>query len=127
VSFFHSASLPMNDIRDGASNTYMIGEKFMNSESYENGELHGDQFNAFIGCDPEITRYCARDTYAVASRDTTSNSAAGIFGSAHPGSFNMCFCDGSVRQISYAISPVVHDQLGNRQDGGVVDLNDISP
>ena len=37
-----------------------------------------------------------------------------IFGSAHPGTFNMAMCDGSVHRIMYTIDPNVHRLMGNR-------------
>jgi len=37
-----------------------------------------------------------------------------IFGSPHPATFNMAFCDGSVHPISYAIDASLHQALGNR-------------
>jgi prepilin-type processing-associated H-X9-DG protein len=46
--------------------------------------------------------------------------AAGIFafGSAHPDSLNMAYCDGSVRRVSYDVDPQLHRQAANRLDGG---------
>jgi prepilin-type processing-associated H-X9-DG protein len=43
------------------------------------------------------------------------------FGSAHPGGFNMAFCDGSVHLLSYEIDSTVHAMLSDRQDGQSVD------
>jgi prepilin-type processing-associated H-X9-DG protein len=48
------------------------------------------------------------------------------FGAAHPGAFNAAFGDGSVRSINYDVDPVVFDHIGDRRDGEVVDLSQIS-
>ena len=43
------------------------------------------------------------------------------FGSAHAGTLNMAFCDGSVHPITYEVAPSVHAQLADRMDGVTVD------
>ena len=47
------------------------------------------------------------------------------FGSAHPFTFGMAMCDGSVHQVSYSIDPNVHRILGNRNDKTPFDLTVI--
>ena len=37
-------------------------------------------------------------------------------GSAHRIGFNVCMCDGSTREISFNIDPVIYTALGNRED-----------
>jgi prepilin-type processing-associated H-X9-DG protein len=44
-------------------------------------------------------------------------------GSAHPSGFNVLFCDGSVRAVSYDIQPVYFNALSDRRDGMVVPLD----
>jgi prepilin-type processing-associated H-X9-DG protein len=44
------------------------------------------------------------------------------FGSAHPGSLNMAFCDGSVQSVSYDIDRDIHRYLANRLDGNSAKL-----
>jgi prepilin-type processing-associated H-X9-DG protein len=46
------------------------------------------------------------------------------FGSAHAGAFNVAFCDGSVRSLSYDINPEVYRRLGNRKDGQTISAGD---
>jgi prepilin-type N-terminal cleavage/methylation domain-containing protein/prepilin-type processing-associated H-X9-DG protein len=124
-------AVTMADIRDGTSNTYLIGEKFMDPDHYTDGAMHGDQWNAFIGEDPDITRYCRTGQYGRVSQDSDCpvpvQFEPGIFGSAHPGAFNMAFCDCSVHSLSYGISATVHDALGNRDDGTSVDASQLNP
>jgi prepilin-type processing-associated H-X9-DG protein len=124
--FFPLSMIASADIRDGLSNTYLIGEKYMNPDNYTNGKEHGDQWCAFIGDDPDITRYCI-GPYSTAAQDSSDRMSTSIFGSAHAGSFNMAFCDGSVHPISYGISPEIHGRLSHRSDGTTVDLSLVSP
>jgi prepilin-type processing-associated H-X9-DG protein len=50
------------------------------------------------------------------TQDQSGALHSGLFGSAHAAGFNMVFCDGSVRTISYSINTTVHGYLANRMD-----------
>ena len=47
------------------------------------------------------------------------------FGSAHPGGWNVVFCDGSVRSMSYSIDLQIHKYLGNRKDHQPIDTSKL--
>jgi prepilin-type N-terminal cleavage/methylation domain-containing protein/prepilin-type processing-associated H-X9-DG protein len=119
-------------VTDGTSNTYMLGEKYLDPDYYYNGDDGSDNENMYIGYDNDIDRstYCpvpyqASDYAATPMQDTPGTSDGLRFGSAHDGSCNMSFCDGSVRSVSYSIDPVVHKYLGNREDGQAVDARKL--
>jgi len=112
-------------IEDGLSKTYMIGEKFMNSEHYESGETNGDDQSLYVGFDRDNERSGhffhppMRDKVVpiVWLRDSDSPEVTDWnFGSAHPTGFHMAFCDGSVRQINYDVSSDVHSAYSSRND-----------
>ena len=116
-------------ITDGASNTYMLGEKQINPDHYLDGLDGGDNETMYCGYNSDMFRSTWYDgqnpaTAFVPMQDTPGWAAADeaeIFGSAHANSCNMSFCDGSVQAISYTIDPEVHRRLGNRQDDLPVD------
>jgi prepilin-type processing-associated H-X9-DG protein len=123
---FHALSTTtVTQISDGASNTYLCGEKHVQSDHYYDGEDSGDLKCAFIGDDKEITRWGG--TSNPPYHDMPSQDYSRMFGSAHPLGFNMCFCDGSVHHVSFAIDLTTHGYLANRQDGQTVDRNLIAP
>ena len=47
----------MADIKDGASNTLMVGEKYLNADQYETGWCCGDDQGAYIGINSDDTRW----------------------------------------------------------------------
>ncbi len=108
------------DVTDGATNTYLLGEKNLGPDWYETGEDWGDNESALVGDDEDISRW----TYDPPWPDTPGLGGAsfnGYFGSTHANGLFMAFCDGSVTMISYMIDPTVHDYLGNRHDGQAID------
>ena len=113
------------EVRDGTTNTYLVGEKYLQPEHYQgvtppNSEA-GDDEGIYNGCNGDQYRF-AGPNYP-ASQDRSQYYAYWIWGSAHPGAFNMALCDGSVRKISYSIDLDIHGWLANRKDGEVVDMS----
>ncbi len=135
--FFYTLATTLAAIGDGTSNTYLCGEKYIDSNHYFDGLDYGDDWCDYCGYDPDMIRYVTDSegppTVAALStnngqgyqprQDMPGYSNGDIFGSAHAGMCNMAFCDGSVHQISYGISPTIHVELGNRNDGAAIDAS----
>jgi prepilin-type N-terminal cleavage/methylation domain-containing protein len=115
--------LPLAKVTDGPSNTYLVGERYEAPEFYENGEDPGDNEHAFTGLNWDNVRGCrdSNGNFHPPLQDTFGNGDFWNFGSAHPGSFVMAFCDGSIHGISYYIDPTTHQRLCNRADGQPID------
>lgn len=116
VVHYHS-QVELRQITDGQSKTYLIGEKYVESNHYEDGIPSYDDQSYYIGFD--------RDTNLSANypplRDAPNIDGTFRFGSSHSTVFNMAYCDGSVHSISYDIDADVHKSLGSRNGAETVD------
>lgn len=136
IIFPHS-KITIGEIRDGMSNTYLFGEKFMDPGTYEqlcytgtttqNGD---DDYTLWTGADLDNVRptYCGSfsgTTFsAAATQRNPMQDRAGFgqsgtyrFGSAHAGACGMTMCDGSTQRVSYSVDPEIHHCKGDRKDG----------
>jgi hypothetical protein len=118
VSYLRSM-ITFRDITDGASNTYLVGEKYLNPDDYDTGADNADNEGVYIGFSNDVTRMAAH----APMQDTPgyTDNFCSPFGSAHSGIFQMSMCDGSVQAVSYSITLAVHMALGNRKDGLAID------
>lgn len=112
---FRRSHIKRSQITDGASYTYLVGEKYIDISQYKSGIDRGDNANLYSGQGLGIYRTTARPPY----RDKSGVQHWWSFGSTHLTGFNMCFCDGSVRVINYDIDPLTHRRFGSRSDGEV--------
>lgn len=139
---FGRSEINFRKITDGTSKVYMVGEKYMSTDNYEDGLDFGDNEPAFSGNNTDTLRITAphrgirgklplRTDRPGPSDDglnggkPTDPGYGGelIFGSAHSAGFNMAFCDGSSRNIPFDIDPEVHRTYGHRYDGVVIAEN----
>jgi prepilin-type N-terminal cleavage/methylation domain-containing protein/prepilin-type processing-associated H-X9-DG protein len=104
------------DITDGTSNTYLVGEKYVEPDCYTTGLDLGDN-DGLEGDNEDNVRW----TMLLPMPDTPGSGLRWYFGSAHSDGLNMVFCDGSVHMISFLIDANVHRNLGNRRDGVTLD------
>jgi prepilin-type processing-associated H-X9-DG protein len=97
------------DLADGATNIYLVGERYLAPNCYHHGGCCDNDQGAEIGYDYDVIRW----TGAAPAQDRPGwGGCMTIFGSAHWNGFNMVFCDGSVHQVNYGIDPRVHQALG---------------
>jgi hypothetical protein len=57
--------------------------------------------------------------------DTPGRDYEWSFGGSHPGGWQVVFCDSSVRFLGFDIDPTLHQNLGNRKDGNVIDQSQL--
>lgn len=118
---FERSTIKPRDITDGLSNTYMVGEKYLNPLSYSTGVDPADNETQYSGFN--------NDNYRVGNQEPLIDTAGYIstfrFGSVHVGGFQMGLADGSVRTVTYSIDLTMHRRLANRADGEVI--SDFAP
>lgn len=125
---YTKSAVQMSEIYDGASNTYLYGEKFVTAGKYQpttsSNYAPGDDHAAWCGIDDDNIRLtCYNDNgYYLPRMDRVGFDGNGIFGSAHAGNFGMVMCDGSVQRIGYSIDKQVHARLGHKDDGQPVTI-----
>jgi prepilin-type processing-associated H-X9-DG protein len=129
---FQRSQVTVADVKDGASNTFLIGEKYINANHYTDGDDTGDSTTMYCGGDLELLRWTGivgtvedekthRNNLPRQDRTPIGEGNMQWFGSAHANTFNMSFCDGSVRPISFFIDGEIYRRLGNRMDGLPID------
>jgi len=101
------------DIKDGLSNTLMVGDK----KIHIGGGFRGDDNEGYTsGWDHDVVR-----STNIAPLADDASDGGGRFGGAHPGGFMGVLGDGSVRFISFNISCCANTstfwRLGHRADG----------
>lgn len=106
------SKINFQQITRGTSNTYLVGEKYMNPRNYLSGADPGDNEAMFVGMDNDVNR-CS---FNPPLQDTTGLTDTFRFGSAHSSGFNMLYCDGTVHTITYNIAPAIHKAAGRRFD-----------
>jgi prepilin-type N-terminal cleavage/methylation domain-containing protein/prepilin-type processing-associated H-X9-DG protein len=128
--------IKLTDVTDGASNTYLVGEKYMNPDFYVNGNDPADNEAALVGDNADIARWVSWTAppysnliqYTALKQDTPGLAGYGgsgtwVFGAAHSNGCHISFCDGSVQMMSYALDPEINRRLGNRKDGQAINKN----
>jgi len=127
--------IKLEHIRDGASNTILVGDKQLNPDRF--GWTHDDN-------EPYVAPGWNMDIYRVVTRKnnlyeppqpdsrhpsythpTDPNFMSFAFGSSHPGMINAALCDGSVRGISFGIDPETFRRLCVRNDKQPIDWSQV--
>ncbi|MEM8945737.1 MAG: DUF1559 domain-containing protein [Planctomycetota bacterium] len=126
---FHRSEVTIAQVSDGTSNTYAVGEKWVNPAFYTEFGDFGDDWSMYSGQQDDTHRITLFDpitlnaTPPIQDREGLPGTSVWHFGSAHPSGCHMAMCDGSVQVISYDIDPQTHASLGGRNDEQVAALD----
>ena len=139
---YYRSTLKTSQITDGTSKTYMVGEKWLPVNAYDGftdvkapGFNTGDDQSMYTGFEWDNERVAWNPIWPSLqsafqpTRDGIDLDVSGLeprrFGSAHPSTFQIVFCDGSVHNIAYEIDPATHRALAHRFDGEVVSTDGL--
>lgn len=136
---FDCSEVTQGQVRDGTTNTYLIGEKFVYADKYDLA-YYGDALVMYAGIGSDYnsnSSFRSAGEYTSFSQNSGSVTAAGTpyapmqdrmttmassgspyyaFGGPHAGGFAMVMADGSVHSITYSVDGAVHACLANRKD-----------
>ena len=115
---YQRSTVTIDEVTDGTSNQYMIGEKYLTPDNYNNGMDSSDNDTMYVGDDRDVIVNTSVDDFPM--QDQPGYGPRFGLGASHSGGVNVAFCDGSVKSISYDIDPYVNSRLGSRADGEVV-------
>ena len=117
ISFVRT-TIGLEQVKDGASNTVMIGEKHLPYAEYDTGASLGDDQTMLLGDDADIRRWMSGPPLP----DSTPGEPD-RFGGPHSGGACFVFCDGGVRLVARDLDQGVCRNLGNRRDGKQVSFD----
>ena len=115
---FTASTVRIGDLSDGASNTLIVSEKYLNVDNYETGLDSADNEGMYTGCNDDVYRV----TTLSPMQDRPGLADGRPFGAAHASGLNGAMGDGSVRSFSFNIDLVVWKAIGNREDGTAVSI-----
>ena len=126
---FEGHAVKIRQIPDGTSKTYMVGEKYVNPDHYATGADPSDDWSMYSGHQDDNHRVSGRprsDGTCLPSNDCwlPLPDRSGLtnrcsYGSAHVSVWQVVYCDGSVKGMSYDIDVMPHVHASNRKDEGV--------
>jgi hypothetical protein len=111
---FQRSEIGVQQVSDGLSNTYLIGEKYLDMLNYETGTDGGDNETWCTGFNNDVSR-CA---FNVPMQDRPGVGDDRRFGSTHSAGLFMAYCDSHVELVCYDIDRNVHRGNANRADDG---------
>jgi prepilin-type N-terminal cleavage/methylation domain-containing protein len=100
-------------VRDGMTNTYLVGEKYLDPANYATGVDWSDDHSMFVGGDLGTVGW----THVPPAQDLRGDVNTARFGSAHVGGFTMAMADGSTIFVGYDVDATAHRLRGSRNDG----------
>jgi hypothetical protein len=131
---FQRSEIRLSQITDGTSHTYLLGEKNIDPNHYDDGNAMNDDQSMYNGHDRDNVR-AAFSWYpnyehkgkpiCPAEPDTPGIEYTWNFGGPHPAGWVALFCDSSVRFLTYNMNPDTHQNFGSRADGNVIDRTDL--
>ena len=119
---FERSTVTIEQITDGTSKTYLVGERSINPDFYTSGQGSDDDWCMYTGQADDTSRsvHIGKFGAYIPVRDRPGSQHRYQFGGPHPATCLFALCDGSVSPVSYSVDPQVHWRFGIRDDGKVV-------
>ncbi len=128
---YQRSEIKLAQITDGTTYTYLLGEKYLNPDRYEDSQVGNDDQSMYNGHDKDnlrSTHLWKRGLEGVAEpKYPPKPDTPGVikwewsFGGPHPSGWFALFCDDSVRFLTYEMDLRNHQRFGNRVDGELID------